>query len=70
MIPKKGDHVVFIRPDGAVCDDVVRFVATTYRLLMPYAPNQTIVCVGLTNHSWCEPKDIVKIIRRPHVHTV
>lgn len=63
MMPAIGDRVTFVRPDGAICDDIVRDIGETHQLLMPYAPNRTLICVVLTNHSWCLPKDIIDIKR-------
>ncbi len=56
---KVGDRVRFLRPDGVICEDVVRdcFMQTT--LLQPYAENLTFPAVVLTEHSWIALSSIV-----------
>jgi hypothetical protein len=55
-----GDKIKFLRPDGVIAEDTVRAFEQTTIVLMPYAPNKTVPAIVLTNHSWCQPSDLVR----------
>lgn len=60
-----GTRVLFLRPDGEYCADIVQgtpYLAHT--LLMPYAPNEWHPAVLLTQHTWCHVSDILRVL--PH----
>lgn len=57
-----GRRVRFQRADGPTPVDTVREIGGTTRLLEPYARNEPVVCIVLTEHSWCEPKDVLEVL--------
>jgi hypothetical protein len=57
-----GSNVKFLRPDGKVCEDVVRMLFTQDVLLEPYARNQKRPAAVLTQHSWTFIDNIVEVL--------
>jgi hypothetical protein len=58
-----GTRVRFLRPDGAVVEDIVRGgVFQQMSLLEPYGPNEYFPAVVLTHHSWIAADQITEIL--------
>lgn len=56
-----GARVVVRAPEGGTYADVVRCVTRTHLTLAPYARNRTVVCVVLTERSWCRVSDVIEV---------
>jgi hypothetical protein len=58
-----GDRVRFdTHSNLGVCEDVVRDKFTQTILLEPYARNERVPALILSNFSWCRESDVIEIV--------
>lgn len=58
---RPGVRVRVRAPEGGAYDDTVRLVTRTHLTLAPYARNRSVVCVVLTERSWCRVNDVIAV---------
>lgn len=57
-MPRPGDRVRVRAPEGGEYIDVVRAVTRTHQTVAPH----TIVCIVLTERSWCRMGDVLEVL--------